>query len=538
MSDRSATKHPLGALVTEGKTKKVYLIKGGAGLVTVVAKDDITAGDGAKHDIIPDKGRLATATTSNVFGLLKSCGLPVAFVEQDSATAFVAPNCTMLPYEVVVRREAHGSYLKRNPHFAKGQLFPQLIVEFFLKTKDKNWKGKPLVCDDPLIVYAKEAGEIRLFNPAKPVQGQEPFLVLPQAEVFSRDDEWKLCLDMARIARKAFLVLEKAWQLEGGTLVDFKVEFGFDGKGNLLLADVIDNDSWRVLEDGAYIDKQVYRDGGAQIRLFNPAKPILGSEPFLTLPTADVFSRPEEHKFFPEMRRIARQAFLVLEKAWALEGGTLVDFKVEFGFDDKGKLLLADVIDNDSWRVLENGAYIDKQVYRDGGALDTVAAKYRQVAEITSHFRLPRQRLILWRGSESDKTEAFADALGDLKDLMTVVTCSIHKEPVAGAGIFNKMVQELPDSVVIAFIGRSNGAGPVLSAQSTVPVITVPASAKDFPEDVWSSLRAPSKVPVMTVLEPANAVLAALQILSARNPRVYAHLRSEIESRMVNTITL
>ena len=75
---------------------------------------------------------------------------------------------------------------------------------------------------------------------------------------------------------------------------------------------------------------------------------------------------------------------------------------------------------------------------------------------------------------------------------------------------------------MIAFIGRSNGAGPVLSAQSTIPVITVPASAKDFPEDVWSSLRAPSKVPVMTVLEPANAVLAALQILSARNPRVYA----------------
>jgi len=50
----------------------------------------------------------------------------------------------MLPYEVVVRREAHGSYLKRNPHFSKGQLFPQLIVELFLKTKDKNWKGMPV----------------------------------------------------------------------------------------------------------------------------------------------------------------------------------------------------------------------------------------------------------------------------------------------------------------------------------------------------------------------------------------------------------
>ena len=96
------------------------------------------------------------------------------------------------------------------------------------------------------------------------------------------------------------------------------------------------------------------------------------------LPASDVFSRDDESKIFPEMRRIARQAFLVLEKAWQLEGGTLVDLKVEFGYDTKGKLLLADVIDNDSWRVLESGAYIDKQVYRDGGALDDVAAKYRQ----------------------------------------------------------------------------------------------------------------------------------------------------------------
>ena len=92
--------------------------------------------------------------------------------------------------------------------------------------------------------------------------------------------------------------------------------------------------------------------------------------------------------------------------------------------------------------------------------------------------------------------------------------------------------------MVIAFIGRSNGAGPVLSALSAAPVITVPASAKEFPEDVWSSLRGPSAVPVMTVLEPSNAVLAAMQILSARNPRIYAHVRGEIENRTVNTIEI
>jgi phosphoribosylaminoimidazole carboxylase/phosphoribosylaminoimidazole-succinocarboxamide synthase len=339
----------------------------------------------------------------------------------------------MLPYEVVVRREAHGSFLKRNPHFSRGQLFPQLIVEFFLKTKNKNWKGKSLICDDPLLIYQEEASQFELFNPAKPMHGQESFLILSESEVFGYDEEWKI---------------------------------------------------------------------------------------------------------FPDTRRIALRAFLLLEKAWQLEGGTLVDMKVEFGFDCRGNLLLADVIDNDSWRVVESGSYIDKQVYRDGGSLDDVAAKYRLVAEITNRFRLPRQRIILWRGSEKDKTDAFFESLGDLKSLMTVVTCSLHKEPMKAASILHRMSQEVPDSVIIAYIGRSNGAGPSLSAMSTVPVITVPASINEFPDDVWSSLRVPSNVPVMTVLEPSNAVLAALQILSARNPRLYAHVREEIENRTMNIIQI
>jgi len=431
--ERPVTPRSLGSLVAEGKTKKIYLTKGSNDLVTVVAKDDITAGDGAKHDVIPDKGRLATATTSNVFRLLKACGIPVAFVEQVDGITFSAPKCEMLPYEVVARREAHGSYLKRNPHLTKGQLFPKLIVEFYLKTKDKDWKGKPLVADDPFMRYEDGAKQIELLNPAKPLPGQEPFLVLQPSEVFSHADEWKM---------------------------------------------------------------------------------------------------------FPEMRRIVRQTFLALEKAWQLEGGTLVDLKVEFGLDAKGNLLLADVIDNDSWRVLEGGAYIDKQVYREGGALDDVAAKYRHVAEVTGHFHVPQQRIILWRGSTSDPTEAFEKALGELKDMMTVVTCSIHKEPIAGAATLHRLIQEVPDSIVIAYIGRSNGAGPVLSALSNIPVITVPASFEDFPEDVWSCLRGPSAVPVMTVLEPSNAVLAALQVLSARNPRIYAKVRGEIENRTVNVVQI
>ena len=245
------SRHSLGPAVAEGKTKTIHRVVGSNELVALVSKDDITAGDGAKHDVISGKGALANRTTCNVFRLLKACGLPVAFEEQDSATSFVGPHCTMLPYEVVTRREAHGSYLKRHPEFAKGQLFPKLIVEFYLKTKNKNWKGKPLVADDPLIICNDGDAKIPLFNPAKPLQGQEPFLVLSADEVFDHKDEYKLFPEMRRIARQTFLALEKAWQLEGGTLVDLKVEFGLDKQGRLLLADVIDNDSWRVLENGA-----------------------------------------------------------------------------------------------------------------------------------------------------------------------------------------------------------------------------------------------------------------------------------------------
>ena len=65
-----ATRYPLGTLVAKGKTKKIHQVPGSPDLVTILSKDDITAGDGAKHDIIPQKGRLANETTCNVFRLL------------------------------------------------------------------------------------------------------------------------------------------------------------------------------------------------------------------------------------------------------------------------------------------------------------------------------------------------------------------------------------------------------------------------------------------------------------------------------------
>lgn len=422
----------LGRVLSEGKTKRIIEKKDDPAKVILLAKDDITAGDGAKHDIIPDKGKIATQTTCNVFRLLQSCGIPVAFEEQGGPDWFVAPSCKMLPYEVVTRREAHGSFLKRAPHLSKGHLFPKLVVEFFLKTKDRRWNEHELTCDDPYMRWDQAAGTISLYHPAKPFPSQEPFLVLKEAEVFTH---------------------------------------------------------------------------------------------------------PEESTFFAGMERLARQTFLVLEKAWQLQGRKLVDMKVEFGLDASGTLLLADVIDNDSWRVIENGAYIDKQIYRDGGQLSDVVRSYQHVERLTGGFVLPRQRIIVWAGSVKDDLSPVVDAVKHLSDgkIPTVsVACSVHKEPVRGMLELSRLVQEVPDTVVIAYIGMSNGAGPTLAAGTSIPVITIPAGWDKCPEDVWSSLRGPSNVPVMTVLNPANAAQAALHILGLRNPFLHAALRLELEDRTLN----
>lgn len=244
-------------MLAEGKTKIVRAHPKDSNLAIFVAKDDITAGDGAKHDIIPGKSELATKTTCNVFRLLAKNGIPVAFREQIDNKSFVGDYCNMIEYEVVVRREAHGSYLKRHPGMEKGHVFSDLIVEFFLKTTKCMWKGQSIPKDDPFIQF--KDGKAYIYRPDLPIESQQPFMVLSD---YPLHDQPALFKEISDIALNTFLVLEKAWKANNGRLVDFKVEFGINKSGTLLLADVIDNDSWRVIQDQNYIDKQVYRDGG------------------------------------------------------------------------------------------------------------------------------------------------------------------------------------------------------------------------------------------------------------------------------------
>jgi phosphoribosylaminoimidazole-succinocarboxamide synthase len=134
----------------------------------------------------------------------------------------------MLPVEQVMRRIATGSYLKRHPEVSEGTHFKPVLVETFLKDDARH---------DPQIWQE----DIIHMGLAKP-----------------QEIEW-----MGEQGRRVFETLERAWASIDVTLVDLKIEFGRDTDGNLLVADVIDNDSWRLWPGGdktRMLDKQVYRN--------------------------------------------------------------------------------------------------------------------------------------------------------------------------------------------------------------------------------------------------------------------------------------
>jgi phosphoribosylaminoimidazole-succinocarboxamide synthase len=236
-------------LIAEGKTKKIYNLEDGT--VLIVSKDDITAGDGARHDVMSDKAKHATTTTCNVFEYLEAAGVPTHYLSRHNGTSFIARRVDMIPIEVVMRGTAFGSYLKRNPDAESGRDFEATAVEFFLKDDARH---------DPMMVV--ENGTVQLHAANRPV-GSEP---LGEADITAGNFLRNYQEEFEQIGTLVFETLKEAWAGLGHKLIDLKIEFGFDAeKSELLVADVIDNDSWRVWLEGdpdQQIDKQVYRDFG------------------------------------------------------------------------------------------------------------------------------------------------------------------------------------------------------------------------------------------------------------------------------------
>jgi phosphoribosylaminoimidazole-succinocarboxamide synthase len=224
-----------GRELTRGKTKILFELEGQPDVLVVSSMDQITAGDGARRNIIEGKGRVAAKTTARIFRLLNLCGLPTHFLsggEDDDDNEMLVRRAEMIPLEVVTRGVAAGSLLKRKPGIQRGALIIPRLIEFFIKD-DAN--------HDPQI----EPEDIVARGIATP------------NEIGA----------MTELARMTFEILAHAWRRRDTLLVDLKIEFGRlvggDGKGSLVIADVIDNDSWRVWPQGReelMLDKQVYRN--------------------------------------------------------------------------------------------------------------------------------------------------------------------------------------------------------------------------------------------------------------------------------------
>ncbi len=217
-----------GEQLAEGKTKVIYACPGHDDLVYVLHKDTISAGDGARRNTLPGKGALACRTTSNVFFLLETGGVATHYIGMVADNVNLVTRCTMIPLEVVMRRIATGHYLDRHPEVAEGTRFDPLVIEFFYKDDAQH---DPLVTDEQIVAMG----------------------VATQAEIDA----------MRETARRVFAILETAWSQQDVTLVDCKIEFGRTGASTLLVADVIDNDSWRIWPGGdktRMLDKQIYRN--------------------------------------------------------------------------------------------------------------------------------------------------------------------------------------------------------------------------------------------------------------------------------------
>lgn len=266
------------------------------------------------------------------------------------------------------------------------------------------------------------------------------------------------------------------------------------------------------------------------------------------------------------MTRTSILVFEVLEKVWATRNCALIDMKIEFGVDSNGnsftsnittfryifllisgEILVADVIDSDSWRLWPAGdkrLMVDKQVYRNlsnvtDKDLDTVKRNFEWVVDQLDHLLPPNDNLVvILMGSPSDaehckNIQKHLESLGVNTELRVT---SAHKGTEETLKIV-RYYESLPLKVIfIAVAGRSNGLGPVISGNSPLPVINCPPVKSDnVDKDIWSSLNIPSGLGCSTVVYPEAAALNAAQIIGLSNYIVWSRLRVK---QLNNYVTL
>jgi len=211
---------------------------------------------------------------------------------------------------------------------------------------------------------------------------------------------------------------------------------------------------------------------------------------------------------------------------------------VEFGVDANTKdVILADVIDSDSWRLWPSGdkrLQMDKQYYRDlpdvkPEDLQKLKEKFEEVSKMLEKFETPpKGRVVVLLGSESDRAhgEKIRSACQGLGIPCEVRVSSAHKGTSETLKLVSKYEGDGIPTVFIACAGRSNGLGPVVSGNTAYPIINCPPISGEWgAHDLWSSLRLPSDLSCTTILQPEAAALSAANIFGLQDHVVWGRLR-------------
>ncbi len=210
--------------IYEGKAKQVYSTDD-ENLVIIHYKDDATAGNGVKKGTIKDKGIINNKITAKLFSVLEKNGIRTHFKEMLNDRDQLCEKLKIVPLEVIVRNVITGSMAKR-VGIADGTIPKTTIFEICYKNDEY---GDPLIND-----YHAVAMGLATFDELRYIY-----------ETTSKIND----------------LLKKVFDEEGITLVDFKIEFGKNSKGEILLADEITPDTCRLWDKatGKKLDKDRFR---------------------------------------------------------------------------------------------------------------------------------------------------------------------------------------------------------------------------------------------------------------------------------------
>lgn len=231
--------------IYEGKAKILY--EGPEpGTLVQFFKDDATAFNAEKHDVIEGKGVLNNRISEHIFTNLTRLGIPNHFVKRINMREQLIREVEIIPVEVIVRNVAAGTICKRLG-LEEGTVLPRSIIEFCYKNDDL---GDPMVSEEHVTAFGwANAQEID---------------------------------DMMAMAIRINDFLSGLFAGIGIQLIDFKIEFGrhFENETmRVVLADEISPDSCRLWDSKTQekMDKDRFRrDLGGLVEAYTEVARRLG----------------------------------------------------------------------------------------------------------------------------------------------------------------------------------------------------------------------------------------------------------------------